>query len=112
MKQAFWKIPKEWVLEWGLTANEAILLADIVAWPTCSVDERATRIGKPRQTVYNLLDNLQKCQKILQVVCKESLQHDVKKFDKKCKKSLQKSVKNFDIPPHPPIKKKKNYEEQ
>ena len=103
MKQAFWKIPKEWVLEWGLTANEAILLADIVAWPTCSVDERAKRIGLTRKAVYKLIERVQNCNQSTQLLCNQSIQPFVTKVHKKCNQSTQKVVTKVHIPPHPPI---------
>lgn len=103
MKQAFWKIPKEWVLEWGLTANEAILLADIVAWPTCSVDERAKRIGLTRKAVYKLIERVQNCNQSTQLLCNQSIQPFVTKVHKKCNQSTQKIVTKVHIPPHPPI---------
>ena len=69
----FWKIDKTWVQEWGLTGNEALLLADLITWPECGVGERAERINVSRPTLYALRRNLDK-------KCKETLQTDVKKL--------------------------------
>ena len=83
---AFWMIPKEWVTDWGLSCNEAILLADIISWPTCSDTERARRTGMDRSTVYRLDERLRKHDKCLPIL--------EQKDDKKCCKMQQKVLQN------------------
>jgi hypothetical protein len=85
----FWKIDKTWVQEWGLTGNEALLLADLITWPECGVGERAERIKVSRQTLYALRRNLdKKCKETLQSECKETLQKVLRNFTTKCKETL------------------------
>lgn len=59
----FWKIEKTWVQEWGLTGNEALLLADLLDWE-CGVKERAQRLGVDRSRLYTTLEKL--TEKVLQ----------------------------------------------
>ena len=59
----FWKIEKTWVQEWGLTGNEALLLADMLDWE-CGVKERAQRLGVDRSRLYTTLEKL--TEKVLQ----------------------------------------------
>ena len=92
----FWKIDKTWVQEWGLTGNEALLLADLLTWPECGVGERAERIKVSRPTLYALRRNLdKKCKETLQPECKETLQKVLRNFTTKCKESLQPNVKKL-----------------
>ena len=92
----FWKIDKTWVQEWGLTGNEALLLADLLDWE-CGVTERAQRLGVTRQRLYVTLERLTEklsqnvtpeCHKMLQRVsqivthrCHKMLHHNVTKCD-------------------------------
>lgn len=92
----FWKIDKKWVQEWGLTGNEALLLADLLDWE-CGMKDRAQRLGVTRQRLYTTLERLtekmsqnvtQECHKMLQRVsqnvtpkCHKMLHNDVTKCD-------------------------------
>ena len=92
----FWKIDKTWVQEWGLTGNEALLLADLITWPECGVGERAERINVSRPTLYALRRNLdKKCKETLQTECKETLQKVLRNFTTRCKETLQPDVKKL-----------------
>ncbi len=92
----FWKIEKTWVQEWGLTGNEALLLADLITWPECGVGERAERINVSRPTLYALRRNLdKKCKETLQTECKETLQKVLRNFTTRCKETLQPDVKKL-----------------
>ena len=59
----FWKIDKTWVQEWGLTGNEALLLADLLDWD-CGMKERSQRLGVDRSRLYTTLEKL--TEKVLQ----------------------------------------------
>ena len=91
----FWKIEKTWVQEWGLTGNEALLLADLLDWE-CGVTERAQRLGVDRSGIYSTLGKLTKkvlkistpeCRKIQQIVLKKSTQA--------CRKNQHKRVEKI-----------------
>jgi hypothetical protein len=56
-QQSFWKIPKEWVQEWGLSWNEAGILADILDW-NCTTQQHAARCVVSDRTVKNSLDDI------------------------------------------------------
>ena len=53
----FWKIPKQWVSDFGLSWNEAGLLADMVEWD-CPMQEHATRCRLTERTLSNALDSI------------------------------------------------------
>lgn len=57
MDNKFWKIPKEWIQEWHLSAIECIVLADATEWE-CPIVERAERCGVAERTVRNTLAGL------------------------------------------------------
>ena len=105
MKQAFWKIPKEWVKDWGLSGYEAIVLADIKAWDKpCTLDERAERCGISKNGVRKALENIAK--KVPQSSTTEVPQSVQTKCHKVAQKSTQsgtKKVHKVAFPPHPPI---------
>ena len=76
--KSFWKIPKEWVQDWGLSPTEALLLSDIDDFD-CTIKERSERLKMTRQTLYNSVKKLDtklsknltnECQKIRQKVSK------------------------------------------
>ena len=98
----YWKIEKEWVTEWGLNGNEAILLADIIAWPSCSIEERANRVGVTKRSVYRIIETLKSCDKMSQEFVTKLHTQSVKMSQKVCK-NVTKSVTKCHIPPHPPI---------
>lgn len=93
----FWKIPKEWVTEWGLTGNEALLLADMLVMPSATIEQRAERVNMTGRSVINILNRFRDSEKISPNI--------VKKFHQKSEKISPKKVKNFhqksQIPPHP-----------
>ena len=53
----FWKIPKQWVSDFGLSWNEAGLLADMVEWD-CPMQEHAARCRLTERTLSNALDSI------------------------------------------------------
>ena len=56
----FWKLKKEWVLERGLTASEALLYADILSWnKPCTLEERARRVGMSIEGVRKMLKKIE-----------------------------------------------------
>ena len=90
----FWKIDKTWVQEWGLTGNEALLLADLLDWE-CGMKERAQRLGVDRSGIYTTLGKLTKkvlkistpeCRKIQQMLLKISTPECRKKQHKRVEK--------------------------
>lgn len=103
--KAFWKIPKEWVKEWGLSGYEAIVLADIKAWDKpCTLYERAERCGISKNGVRKALENIAK--KVPQSSTTEVPQSVQTKCHKVAQKSTQsgtKKVHKVAFPPHPPI---------
>ena len=120
MKQAFWKIPKEWVKDWGLSGYEAIVLADIKAWDKpCTLDERAERCGISKNGVRKALENIAK--KVPQSSTTEVPQSVQKKYTKctdfvhkvaqKSTQSGTKKVHKVAFPPHPPIIEERDIEE-
>ena len=102
--KGYWKIPKEWISDWGLNASECIVLADILSGWECSVKERAQRCGmsvrKLEYVIGSLFANasakiaLQKVQKLHFKGAKIAL--------RKCKNCTS-QVQKLHIPPHPPI---------
>ena len=113
MKQAFWKIPKEWVKDWGLSGYEAIVLADIKAWDKpCTLDERAERCGISKNGVRKALENIAK--KVPQsgtTDVPQSVQTMCHKVAQKSTQSGTKKVHKVAFPPHPPIIEEKYREE-
>ena len=80
----FWKIDKTWVQEWGLTGNEALLLADLLDWD-CGIKERAQRLGVDRSRLYTTLKKL--TEKVLQNAtpeCCKMQQKVLQNATKKC----------------------------
>lgn len=98
MKQSFWKIPKEWVTEWGLTATEALVLADIQDWPNCSHKERAKRVGLSERQLTRINDKMSASDR---TKC-------LQKEDKMSANSKEKKENS----PTPPIKNKKEKKEE
>jgi len=122
--KAYWKIPKEWVQNWGLSGLEAILLADIKSWDKpCTLDERAVRCGMSKNGVRKALENIAK--KVPQSSTDEVPQSVLSKVHKvarkkytKCTNESTQSVQKVpqsstklkekkEISPTPPIKNKK-----
>ena len=103
--KAYWKIPKEWVQEWGLSGLEAILLADIKSWDKpCTLDERAVRCGMSKNGVRKALENIAK--KVPQSSTDEVPQSVLSKVHKVAQKSTQSGTEKCHkvaFPPHPPI---------
>ena len=88
----FWKIDKKWVQEWGLTGNEALLLADLLDWD-CGMKERAQRLGVDRSRLYTTIEKL--TEKVLQNAtpeCCKMQQKVLQNATKKCCKMQQRSV--------------------
>lgn len=113
--KAYWKIPKEWVQEWGLNWIEAGVLSDILSYPECTVRERASRCGVSIGKISACIATYNKKQ-----ICSKIEHASVHILNKLCSNSEQKRSKNEqikkekkEIPPTPPIKnKKKNIEDQ
>ena len=80
----YWKIPKEWILEDGLTATEAVVRADYLEWDKpITQDERARRCGISRRGLLKILRSLRE----KGVTCEQSSQNSVNKVPKKCEQS-------------------------
>lgn len=75
MDNKFWKIPKEWIQEWHLSAIECIVLADATEWE-CSIIERAERCGVAERTVRNTLAGL--TEKAVKITALSDLLKEVK----------------------------------
>ena len=92
----FWKIDKTWVQEWGLTGNEALLLADMLTWE-CGMTERAQRLGVTRQRLYVTVDRLtEKLSQIVTPECHKMLQLLSQNVTHRCHKMLHNNVTNCD----------------
>lgn len=116
----FFKLQKEW-LENGLTWAEAGVLSDILSWngkdgKGCSLQERADRCFLTKEGVRKVILKLNERGYLPSTM----LTKNVNYVDTQPSTMLTKSANRVDdfkekkekIPPHPPIKKKKNYEEQ
>lgn len=91
----FWKIDKTWVQEWGLTGNEALLLADLLDWE-CGVTERAQRLGVDRSGIYSTLGKLtKKVLKISTPECRKIQQMLLKISTPECRKNQHKRVEKI-----------------
>ena len=91
----FWKIEKTWVQEWGLTGNEALLLADMLDWE-CGVTERAQRLGVDRSGIYSTLGKLtKKVLKISTPECRKIQQILLKISTPECRKNQHKRVEKI-----------------
>ena len=122
--KAYWKIPKEWVQDWGLSPTEALILSDIQDWPNCSHEERAKRVGLSTRQLTRLKDKMSSNERTKCLVSRgqnvfstedkmssktdESTRQNVLKNRTKCPQ-IKKEKEN---PPTPPIKKNKNNQEQ
>ena len=92
----FWKIDKTWVQEWGLTGNEALLLADLLTWE-CGMTERAQRLGVTRQRLYVTVDRLtEKLSQNVTPECHKMLQLLSQNVTHRCHKMLHNNVTNCD----------------
>ena len=92
----FWKIEKTWVQEWGLTGNEALLLADMLTWE-CGMTERAQRLGVTRQRLYVTLERLtEKLSQNVTPECHKMLQLLSQNVTYRCHKMLHNNVTNCD----------------
>ena len=108
--KAFWKIPKEWVQDWGLSWSEAGVLADMVSYPDATREERATRVGMTKPGLIKVLKRLQDSKQSLLLLGKQSLLCDGKQslpsgVNKVYQKRLTKFTKNGKQslpPPTPP----------
>lgn len=120
----YWKIDKDWVQVWGLTATECIVLADCETWQGtdgqgCTIDERAERCGLSRAGVRKVMASLQKK---LQKVPQSSTQSCHFRCHKVAPKVLQSSTKGCykvaqKVPqsstsPHTPYNKEEEHEEK
>ena len=91
----FWKIDKTWVQEWGLTGNEALLLADLLTWE-CGMTERAQRLGVDRSGIYTTLGKLtEKVLKISTPECRKIQQMLLKISTPECRKNQHKRVEKI-----------------
>lgn len=92
----FWKIDKTWVQEWGLTGNEALLLADLLDWE-CGMTERAQRLGVTRQRLYVTLERLtEKLSQNVTPECHKMLQRVSQNVTHRCHKMLHNNVTKCD----------------
>lgn len=92
----FWKIDKTWVQEWGLTGNEALLLADLLDWD-CGMKERAQRLGVTRQRLYATVDRLtEKLSQNVTPECHKMLQRLSQNVTRRCHKMLHNNVTKCD----------------
>lgn len=122
--KAYWKIPKEWVQEWGLSPAEALVLSDIQDWPNCSHEERAKRVGLSTRQLTRLKDKMSSNERTKCLVSKGqnvfSLQDKMSsKTDERTRQNVLKNrtkcpqiKKEKESSPTPPIKKNKNNQEQ
>ena len=53
-----WKIEKEWVAVWGLTGNEALILADILQHPEATLGEREQRTHMTKRGIMKIVKRL------------------------------------------------------
>ena len=108
--KAFWKIPKEWVQDWGLSWSEAGVLADMVSYPDATREERATRVGMTKPGLIKVLKRLQESKQSLLLLGKQSLLCDgkqslpsgVNKVYQKRSTKFTKNGKQSLPPPTPP----------
>lgn len=55
----YWRIEKDWVTKWGLTATEAIVLADVTSYGAMlTMEERAQRCGLSLRQTKNIMASL------------------------------------------------------
>ena len=94
--KAYWKIPKEWVQDWGLSPAEALVLSDIQAWPNCGHEERAKRVGLSPRQLTRIKD---KMSSDVRTKCLIGLGQNVLKKRTKCPKKSDK----MSFPPYNPI---------
>jgi hypothetical protein len=94
--KAYWKIPKEWVQEWGLSPAEALVLSDIQAWPNCGHEERAKRVGLSPRQLTRIKD---KMSSDVRTKCLIGLGQNVLKKRTKCPKKSDK----MSFPPYNPL---------
>ena len=123
--KGFWKIPKEWIQDKGMSWNEAGVLADIKDWPNATTQERAKRCGLTKKSVIEIM---KRCKIYTEngeeITPEEPKSHDpkhgVETTPKRCKiytkggvETTPEEKEKKEIPPTPPIKiKKENIEEQ
>lgn len=90
--RGYWKIEKEWMHGWGLTASEAVVLADLLSWngingEGCTLKERAERccmsLRNLKYTIAKLRQN--ESAKIALSECKNCTIQSAKIAPKKCK---------------------------
>lgn len=110
----FWKIPKVWVQDWGLSWIEAGVLADILSYPSCSFRERASRcgvsIGKISACIATFNEK-QICSKI-EHASVHILNNLCSNYEQNRSKYEQIKKEKESSPLQPPIKKNKKREEQ
>lgn len=114
----YWKIEKEWVQEWGLTATECIVLADCLSWQGgdgrgVTQAERAERCGmKPRMLRYtfkSIMDKVEKRQDIA-TECRQKIATSIGKIlPHKAAKNCHIKRQDIATSPHTPYN---NVEEQ
>lgn len=112
----FWKLKKEWVLERGLTAAEALLYADILSWNKhCTLEQRAKRVGMSIEGVRKALIKIEEKGVEFQHSGNENstkLKNNFNKVEKSVNKVEKiKKEKKENSPTPPIIKKIKNEEE-
>ena len=123
--KGFWKIPKEWIQDKGMSWNEAGVLADIKDWPNATTLERAKRCGLTKKSVIEIMKRCKiYTENSVETTPEEPKSHDpkhgVETTPKRCKiytkcgvETTPKEKEKKEIPPTPPIKiKKENIEEQ
>ena len=112
----FWKLKKEWVLERGLTASEALLYADILSWnKPCTLEERARRVGMSIEGVRKMLKKIEEKGLEFQQSGKENstkLKSNFNIVEKNTNKVEKIKKENKKVPPTPPIKNKRKSVEE
>lgn len=110
MPSIFWKIPKEWVRDWGLSWNEAGILSDILDW-RCPLSGHAARCGVSDRTMRNALDSVavkaRSCTDLSALLRSDPFSEIFSELDGKIFRKMRKNFPNrtekFSTPPHTPL---------
>lgn len=88
----YWQIPKEWVQDWGLSGNEAILLADILQSDT-TTEKRAASVNMTKRNLLRVVDAFRENDKIVSLLGEKMSPKLVKKCHQKGEKMSPKPTK-------------------
>lgn len=109
----YWKIDKDWVQVWGLTATECIVLADCETWQGtdgegCTIKERAERCGLSERAVRYVMASL------VAKIATSNVAKIATSCGKNCHFRWQKlplNVAKIATSPHTPYNKEEEHEE-